>query len=112
MNKKKIKQGFSIHLHHDILAEYCWDYDERVDFIKKNKPKNEIELRLKLFKILPPEARKEIPDRHQKACVEYQKACAEHQRACANWPQESKDAFHKKWCGCKNWNGKGIIFTK
>ena len=28
------------------------------------------------------------------------------------WYQESKDAFHKKWCGCSLWNGKELVFNK
>ena len=48
--KKQIKSGFYWHVHHDKLIEYCYDYDERVDYIKKEKPRNEIETRLRLFK--------------------------------------------------------------
>ncbi len=44
------KQGFYWHVHHDILLEYCYDYDGRVWSIKSVKPKNEIETRLRLFK--------------------------------------------------------------
>lgn len=93
---KKIKQGFALHCHHNILVEYCYDYDYRVYDIKKDKPQNEQETRLRLFKILPPKVLKDIPK--------------EYQEADQKWPQESKDAFHKKWCGCSEWNGKEIVF--
>ncbi len=43
-----IIKGMFWHVHHDELLEYCYDYDERVRFIKENKPKNERELRLRL----------------------------------------------------------------
>ena len=117
-------QGFSIHCHHDILVEYCYDYRERVDYIKNNKSKNEIKTRLRLFKLLPKKAEKEIPVEYRKADAEYrkadaecqkadaecQKAYAERRKAYAEWPQESKDAFHKKWCNCKLWNGHELVF--
>ena len=124
--KNKIKQGFSIHCHHDILAEYCYDYDERVAYIKSDKPKNEIETRLKLFKILPKKALKETPIAWQeadkarreayKAWREADKAWQEADKARKEaykaWSQKQKDAFHKKWCGCKEWNGKELVFEK
>jgi chromosome segregation ATPase len=47
--KKKIK-GMFWHVHHDELCEYVWDAQERIDYIKENKPKNEIKTRLNLFK--------------------------------------------------------------
>ena len=46
----KVKQGFYWHVHHDMLLEYCYNYEERATFIKNNKPQNEIEIRLRLFK--------------------------------------------------------------
>jgi len=47
------KTGFAFHCHHDTLFEYVTDYDERVRYIKEDKPEREQELRLKLFKIIP-----------------------------------------------------------
>ena len=47
----KIKQkGMFWHCHHNTLLEYCYDYAGRVQFIKENKPKDEIKTRLRLFK--------------------------------------------------------------
>ena len=72
------------HIHHEVLYEWL---DEpvraRINFIKENKPKDEVELRLKLLK---PVLGK-IPTTK------------------AGW-----NALHKKECGC-GWNGK-TIFTK
>ena len=153
------KQGFSIHCHHNILVEWCYDYDEIVEAIKKTKAENEQETRLKLFKILPDEALKEIPQsiikaytEWYKASAEWEKAYAEWQKAYAEWKEESaewnkapaewykasaewykasaewkkasaewqkaydewsiedKNNFHQKWCGCKEWDGKEIVF--
>ena len=48
-----METGFAFHVHHDTLIEWCTDYQERVDYIKRDKPANEQELRLRLFKIIP-----------------------------------------------------------
>lgn len=127
------KKGFAIHCHHDILVEYCYNYDERVTAIKNTKPKNEIETRLRLFKLLPEEALKDIPIRLQKAYAEREKAYAEWEKAgaewkkayaewkkaddewkkaYAEWPQKDKDIFHQKYCGCSEWNGTEIVFSE
>uniref|UniRef100_A0A6M3LBC2 Uncharacterized protein n=1 Tax=viral metagenome TaxID=1070528 RepID=A0A6M3LBC2_9ZZZZ len=159
-----MKQGLSIHCHHNILVEYCYDYDERVNAIKDTKPKNEQEIRLRLFKLLPQEAIDELPERLVKADAEWRKAYAERKKASAKWEgayakwekayaewekadaewakadaewkkayaewkkadaervkayaewegaydeRWNKEAWHKKWCGCKEWNGKEIVF--
>ena len=39
--------------HHDTHYEFCYDYLDRVAHIKANKPVLEIELRLKLFQLIP-----------------------------------------------------------
>jgi len=53
--------GLSIHCHHRALVEYCFNYRGRAEFIKRNKPPSEREIRLRLFKILPAEAIAELP---------------------------------------------------
>ena len=119
--------GFAIHLHHDILVEYCYDYDDRVRVIKNKKLTNEQEIRLRLFKMLSKEALKDVPKKcqepYQKCQEPYQKRHEEYQKwkryeeykkwreAYKKWPRKSKDAFHKKWCGCSEWNGKEIVFN-
>ena len=118
---KKIKQGLSIHCHHDILVEYCYDYKERVEYIESNKPEDEQNTRLRLFELLPEEALKDIPKEYQEAdqkrqeayqYKKWQEAYQKWQEAYQKWPQDSKDAFHKKWCGCEEWNGKELVFKK
>ena len=78
----KQNSGYAFHVHHNILVEYCTDYQGRVDQIKTYKPANEIELRLRLFKLIPlkylPEARNEV----WKACEEAWKAYEEAWEAC------------------------------
>ena len=89
--KDKIK-GLAIHLHHDKLAEYCYDYNQRVEEIKNTKPLAEQEIRLRLFKILPEEALKDTPVKLQKADAEWKKAYAEWDKACAE-----RDKAYAKW---------------
>ena len=165
--------GLAIHCHHDILIEYCWNFEERIKMIKQ-KPKNEIKTRLRLFKILPAEALNDLPAEWKKAydervkacdegekadaewkkadaewtkaCDECEKACDEWEKACDEWvkaddewkkadaewtkacdecekacdecekacdelDKADKEKFHAKWCGCKEWNGKEIVFN-
>ena len=125
MKVKKVS-GFSVHCHHDILVEWCYDYDERVRAIKQTKPKNEIKTRLKLFKLLPKEAIKDIPrgyveayqkwvEANKKRDEAYQKwveAYKKRTEAYKKWSQKSKDAFHKKWCGCKEYKDGEIQFEE
>ena len=117
MQESIIKSGLSIHCHHNILIEHCYNYDERVEAIKRDKPQNEQEIRLRLFKLLPKEAIEELPiawrrtwAERDKTCTERDKAYAEWCKADAEWCKEGQEIWHKKWCGCTNWNGNEIIF--
>src|SRR3990170_3693553 len=46
------------HIHHEVLLEWSDDIQERIDFIQAEKPKHEVEIRLRLLKpvqgALPP----------------------------------------------------------
>jgi len=127
----KKNKGFSIHCHHDTFIEYCYDYRARVKYIKKDKSKEEQEIRLRVFKLLPDEAVKDIPiewteayqrfleeDRKYQRVDKYQEtdrwreAHRKYREADHKWYQESKDSFHAKHCGCKEWNGKELVFKK
>ena len=103
--EKMKNKGLSIHCHHNSLLEYCYDYDERVRVIKKEKPQNEQEIRLRLFKILPQEAIDDLPEKIVKACAEWKKAYAE-------WKKADQETWHKKWCGCTYWKNGSIDFNK
>jgi hypothetical protein len=95
---------FYWHIHHDVLVEALTEpLKNRIDYIKKNKPKDEIPLRLKCIKRvkgkLPVqfvEANKALVEAN-KAQVEANKALVEANKACL--PQLFK--LHKKECGCK-----------
>ena len=159
--KKQSESGWSLHCHHDTLLEYCHNYQERVDYILQNKPKHEQAIRLKVFKLLPKEAVKELPKQlvvagpkwykaraelnkarakwdkvgaelnkaraewdkvgaewnkagaeYYKARAEWYKAWAELNKVGAEWDKEAQEAFHKKWCGCAEWNGEEVIFAE
>ena len=99
-----IKHGLAIHCHHTVLVEYSWDSDVRVAAIKE-KPIAEIEIRLRLFKVLPKEACADLPPDLGNVSAD----CA---KAYTAWPQIERDAFHAKWCGCSEWNGKEILFNE
>ena len=132
------KEGWAIHLHHNILVEWCMDYEGRKKHIIKNKGKNEIEKRLSLFKRLPIKAVSEIPMAYQVAYKAWLEANAAYQAADEvyraadmpfqeayeawratgkawrvtdmEWLDADKAKFHAKWCGCKAWNGEKLIF--
>src|SRR3990167_1206861 len=111
--------GLSIHCHHDLLIEYCTSYDGRVDYIKKSKPIHERKIRLRVFKLLSDEAIAALPKDVVRAYADWQKADADCQKAYTNWqkadadwPQQARDAWHKKWCGCKEWKNGVINFIK
>lgn len=42
--------GFYWHVHHDILVEWCHNYEERASCIRTEKPKHERDIRLRLFR--------------------------------------------------------------
>jgi len=69
MAEKKAIKRFYWHCHHNILVEYVYDYQERVNYIKQEKPANEIDTRLRLFKPV----KGELPKAYAKACKAYAK---------------------------------------
>src|SRR3990167_9218747 len=85
--KNKPSSGLSIHCHHDVLVEYCYDYDERVASIKKEKPKNEQEIRLRVFKILPKKPKKDIPADLLRAYQAWKQADQTRKQADQAWKQ-------------------------
>ena len=65
MKNKKLKWYF--HIHHDILVEPLTEpIKNRIKFIKENKPKDEIKLRLKLMKPVKGKLPKEFIEAGQK----------------------------------------------
>ena len=71
--------GMFWHVHHDMLMEYCYDFKERVNFIKSEKHKDEVAMRLKLFRAV----RGKLPVEISKARAAYDKADAAYDKAYA-----------------------------
>ena len=124
----KEKTGYYWHVHHDVLIEYSDNISERMEYIKKNKPPEEINIRLKLLKkvkgVLPKacqdayKARWEADKAWQeadKACWEAYKACQEAYKACQEaykaW-QDEIEALHKLECPNCPWDGTTIFPTQ
>ena len=129
MNKK----GLYWHVHHNILVEWCYDYKERVEAIKGYKPQNEIETRLRLLKPVKGRLPKDLVEAWQKY-VEAWRKYVEADQKCDEAYQKRVEAYqkydearqkcdeallkhkplleklHAKECGCKEWNGKEIVF--
>jgi hypothetical protein len=40
----------------------------------------------------------------------WQMAYADLDMAETNWPKESRNAWHEKFCGCKEWHGRTLVF--
>ncbi len=104
VNKMK-KSGLAFHCHHDVLLEYVYDYDERVRFIKENKPEKEQELRLRLFQMIPDEF---IPGRDSPEWAAYDKAGAAYDKA----NRKELEALHLSLCPDCPWNGRTIFRGK
>ena len=87
------------HIHHEILIEETTNIQERIDYIRANKPEKEIPLRLKLMTpVLHPE---KLPSSFRKAWEAYDKAREAYR------PQIEK--LHKEEHPDCPWNGKTIF---
>ena len=95
-----VKLGLAFHCHHDILYEFVYDYGERVRFIKKNKPKSEQELRLKLFKMIPED---KLPGKDSAEYIAYAKAWVAYDKAREAYAKareayaKAREAYAKAW---------------
>jgi len=117
---KKLTLKYYFHIHHEILAEPLTEpLKNRIKYIKEDKPKDEIELRLKLIKPVKGKLPSEFIEASQawaKADQARGKAYLARGKARQAWAKALEDntpaieKLHKKECGC-GWNGK-TIFTK
>ena len=64
------KPGFCWHVHHRELIEWCYNYKERERYIRTHKPKDEQEIRLRLFQPV----KGKLPNEVIKAGQAYDKA--------------------------------------
>src|SRR3990167_899214 len=61
--------GWAFHVHHDMLFGWCYNFTERVQFIKETKPESEQALRLKLFQLIPEKKLLKAPGK--KVCADW-----------------------------------------
>ena len=98
--------------HHSSHWEYCYDFDERVKYIKDNKPQDEQELRLRLFQIIPDE---DLPGKNSiewETCVKAQKAYDKAREAYLKEYSKELNALHDKLFPDCTWNGRSIFKEK
>ena len=108
------------HIHHEILLEDTTDIQERIDYIRANKPEKEIPLRLKLMtkvqhpEKLPASFRKAL-EALIKAWEAYDKAWEAYIKAGEAYIKTSKagapqiEKLHKEEHPDCPWNGKTIF---
>jgi hypothetical protein len=114
------------HVHHDQLVEKLIEpIEARIEYIKKCKPKNEIKTRLKLLKKatgiaqvwrdywkVEHRAWKKYKEEYKKcnfvAWREYKKI----QKSALRKLNKKLEQLHQQQCGCKEWDGKKIVFPK
>lgn len=80
---------FYWHVHHEVLLEASDNIEERIEYINREKPKHEIEIRLKLLKPV----KGNLPKAYQDAAKAYWDAAKAYQNAYkAYW-----DAYKAYW---------------
>ncbi len=102
--EEKVISGYAFHVHHDILVEYCTDYQERVDYIMRNKPRGEMSLRLRLFKMISVDR---LPHELLEARVKMGEACQKWDEAYQKWDearQKLGEAYQKWDEACQKWD--------
>ena len=119
--EKERQAGFAFHVHHDQLMEFCFDYAERIEYIKNHKPQGEQKLRLRLFRLIPPrrlpqaligawevyDKAREARNKAREACDKAWEARDKAREACM--PEIIK--LHEELCPNCTWDGK-TIFVK
>jgi len=102
---KEIIEGVAFHCHHDTLVDYIYGYDERVAYIKEYKPKEEQELRLRLFQMIPNDR---LPKRLIKALKAHNKAWDTFNKA-RDACQPELEKLHEELCPNCPWDGNTIF---
>lgn len=102
MSREKRRFGLCWHFHHDVLIEWCFDYEKRVAIILANKSKQEHELRLRSFQFVKGKLPEEVVRASRaldKAWLAFKKAsqaCDKAWRACDKASLGDKD-YDKAW---------------
>ena len=89
------------HIHHEILLEETTDIQERIDYIRTNKPEKEIPLRLKLMTpVLHPEKLPARFRRASEACFKAWEALGKESEAyykASKAYDKAREAYDKAW---------------
>ena len=89
------------HIHHDILCEGTTDIEERIAYVKNNKPTSEISLRLKLMEKVKSPSKLELKEADQKwmeADQKWKEAYQKWEEAVQKWKvadQKWGEAYQK-----------------
>ena len=88
-------KGWYWHVHHEVIVEYCYDVEERVEYIKRHKPEHEVETRLKWMTPV----KGKLPEEVVAAGEAYNKAGEAYNKA---WKARDKtlEAYRKAWEAC------------
>lgn len=107
-----VKGKFYWHTQRDVLFGISYNYRHDVEDIQNSAIPHERSTRLRLFKPI----KGPLPEVIQKANAECErlynlwlKAC-EVNREARKAHMAKMEALHAKECGCKEWNGKEIVF--
>ena len=104
---------FYWHVHHQNLCEMLTEpVENRIAYIKANKPKSEIETRLRLLKPVqhPERLPAEWVEAHQKWVEAYKKWVEAYKKRGADQKFRSQiEALHREECPDCPWDGKTIL---
>lgn len=91
---------FYWHIHHEVLIEPATEpIENRIDYIKKNKPAHEIETRLRLLKPVRGKLPKEVIKAWKAYCKAWKAYCKARDAYCKAWKayNKARDAYNKAW---------------
>ena len=135
----EVQTGFFWHVHHKVLLEWCYSYNERASYISEQKREDQKETRLRLFKPVKGKLPQEVVEAWQaidkawqaidKARQALNKARQAYYEASQAYYEASQaldearqaldealhknmpaiEALHKEECHDCPWNGKTIF---
>ena len=128
----EVQTGFFWHVHHRVLLEWCYSYNERASYISEQKREDQKETRLRLFKPVKGKLPQEVVEAWQaidKARQALNKARQAYYEASQAYYEASQaldearqaldealhknmpaiEALHKEECHDCPWNGKTIF---
>jgi len=88
-----MNKGMAFHCHHNVLYEYVYDYDERLKYIRTQKPPEERKLRERLFQMIPDDR---VPRQLLEAGEAYMEAWKASSKARDTY-DKAREACDKEW---------------